>query len=122
MARATARPRVATGLRGGARIAVHLTPRAGIDSIDGFGGGGELRVRVCASPIDGAANDALLRLLARALDVPVTGVRIAGGHRGRRKLVEVDRLDLQEVAARLGRSSARAKRALRVDAPDGRDG
>jgi uncharacterized protein YggU (UPF0235/DUF167 family) len=82
-----------------ARIAVRLSPRAGSDRIDGVVDG-LLRVRVAAPPVDDAANEALLRLLARALDRPRGAVRLAGGSRGRRKVVEVDGLSAAEVEAR----------------------
>lgn len=74
-----------------ARFAVRLTPRGGADRIDGVHDG-TLRVRVAAPPVDGAANAALMRLIARELDVPVSAVRIAAGASGRSKVVEVDGL------------------------------
>jgi uncharacterized protein YggU (UPF0235/DUF167 family) len=55
--------------------------------------GGALRVRVAAPPVDGAANDALIRLLADALAVPRAQVRLVAGASGRRKLIEIDGLD-----------------------------
>ncbi len=72
------------------RFAVRLTPRGGRDAIDGVGEDGALRVRVSAPPVEGAANEALCRLLARALGVAPAGVRIVAGASGRRKLVEAE--------------------------------
>jgi hypothetical protein len=72
------------------RFAVRLTPRGGRDAIDGVGEDGLLRVRVAAPPVEGAANEALCRLLARALGVAPGSVRIVGGASGRRKLVEAE--------------------------------
>ncbi|MGZ6270794.1 MAG: DUF167 domain-containing protein [Candidatus Limnocylindrales bacterium] len=46
------------------RFAVRLTPRAGADRVDGVGPEGQLLVRVRAAPAEGAANRALLRVLA----------------------------------------------------------
>ncbi len=50
---------------------------------------GTLRVRVAAPPVDGAANDALVRLIAGELDLPRSRVRLVGGATNRRKTVEV---------------------------------
>jgi uncharacterized protein YggU (UPF0235/DUF167 family) len=72
------------------RFAVRLTPRGGTDRIDGVGEDGVVRARVAAAPVEGAANDALCRLLARELGVPRGAVRLVSGATGRRKLVEVD--------------------------------
>jgi uncharacterized protein YggU (UPF0235/DUF167 family) len=83
------------------RIAVRLTPRAGVDSLDPPDGNGEVRARVRAAPVEGAANEALLRLLASTLDVPRSWVRLVTGGHGRRKVVEVESLDHDEVRRRL---------------------
>ncbi len=82
------------------RISVRLTPRASRDEIVGLRDG-VLRVRVTAPPVDGAANEALLRLLAKALRVPPRDLRIASGAASRTKVVEVAGLDSGEVAERL---------------------
>jgi uncharacterized protein YggU (UPF0235/DUF167 family) len=54
-----------------------------------------------APPVDGAANDELLDLLAKALGVPRSGVRLVHGKSSRVKRVEVDRLGAEDVRARL---------------------
>ena len=51
---------------------------------------GSLRARVAAPPVDGAANEALMRLIAQALDLPRNRVRLAAGATNRRKVIEVD--------------------------------
>jgi uncharacterized protein (TIGR00251 family) len=50
---------------------------------------GALRVRVAAPPVDGAANEELLRTLARALCVPARDVEITSGHTSKLKQVRV---------------------------------
>ncbi len=86
-----------------ARIAIRLTPRAGLDRLDPPGADSELRARVRAAPVDGAANEALLRLLADSLDLPRSALRLVAGAQARRKLVEVEGLTPEEVQARLAR-------------------
>lgn len=80
-------------MAGGLRIVVRLTPRGGRDRIDGWGEGPDgarlLKARVAAPPADGAANAALLRLLAKTLGVPKSAVTIAAGASSRVKRVEI---------------------------------
>jgi uncharacterized protein YggU (UPF0235/DUF167 family) len=71
------------------QFVVRLTPRGGLDRIDGVADGA-LRVRVAAPPVDEAANHALVRLLARELDVAPSAVRIVTGATARRKTVAVE--------------------------------
>ncbi len=89
------------------RIAVRLSPRASRDEIGGFepaadGAGEVLRVRVTAPPVDGRANTALTRLLAKRLGVARGAVTIVGGQSSRRKVVAVEGLSLAELRALLG--------------------
>ncbi len=82
-----------------ARFTVRLTPRGGATRIDGVADG-VLRVRVAASPVEGAANAALVRLLADELDVPRTDVRLVAGVTGRLKRIVVDGLGQERVSER----------------------
>lgn len=72
---------------------MRLTPRASGERIDGTvtdaGGARYLAVRVRAVPEKGKANEALLRLLADALNVPLKAVAIRSGHNSRLKIVAV---------------------------------
>jgi hypothetical protein len=76
-----------------ARFTVRLTPRGGADRIDGVTHDGVLRARVSAPPVEGAANHALLRLLADELGVARRDVRLVAGAGGRTKVVVVDGLE-----------------------------
>jgi hypothetical protein len=80
---------------------VRLTPRASREEIVGLRDG-VLQVRVTAPPVDGAANAALVRLLAKRLRVGRGAVRIVSGETARTKMIEVDGLTEDETAARLG--------------------
>ncbi len=76
----------------GVRVALRVTPRAGRDALAGLWTGGEdtaLAVKVAAAPADGDANDAVLRLLARSWDVPLSALNLVSGATGRRKIVMV---------------------------------
>lgn len=74
------------------RITVRLTPRAGRDSIDGWDGE-VLRARVAAAPADGAANDSLIRLVAKKLRIAPSRVAIASGAQSRLKVLAIDGID-----------------------------
>lgn len=84
-----------------ARLTVRLTPRASRDEVAGEREG-TLLVRVTAPPVDGAANEALVRLLAKVLRVPRGDVLIVSGATSRTKVVEIAGLDEGEVRRRLG--------------------
>jgi uncharacterized protein YggU (UPF0235/DUF167 family) len=81
------------------RITVRLTPRAGADRIDGVVDGA-LRCRVAAAPVEGAANGALVRLLARELGLSRTEVRLVSGEGSRRKIVAIPAASRTVVASR----------------------
>jgi hypothetical protein len=61
---------------------------------------GALRARVAAPPIEGAANQALLRLLAEELGISRRSVRLVAGAAGRQKLVAVEGVDAETLVAR----------------------
>jgi uncharacterized protein (TIGR00251 family) len=67
---------------------VHVVPRASRSEIAGEHDG-SLRVRVTAPPVDGAANEEVIRVLARALGVARNAVEIASGQTSRLKRVKV---------------------------------
>lgn len=88
------------------RLTVRVTPRGGRDAVEGWArdqaGRPALRLRVAAAAADGAANAAVVALLARTLGRPKSAVRILRGETARVKQVEIDGLDEAEVSARLG--------------------
>ena len=89
----------------GVTFSVRVQPRSPKEGIAGERAGA-LLVRLGAAPVEGAANAALVRLLARALGVPGSSLEIVKGERGRDKLlrargVSVDRV--RELATRTGR-------------------
>jgi uncharacterized protein (TIGR00251 family) len=81
----------------GSAMAVHVTPRARKDELSGIAPDGTLRVRLTAPPVEGAANKALLELLARVLGVRTSSLEIIGGEKGKDKIVSVVDLDAHYV-------------------------
>ena len=73
------------------RVAVVVHPRAGREELSWDGR--ELRLRVTQPPIDGAANAAVLRLVAGWAGVAPSRVRLVAGHRGTHKQVEIEGVD-----------------------------
>jgi len=63
--------------------------------------GGGIKVRVAAPPVDGAANDELVRFLAERLGVPRAAVRLVAGAAARRKTVTVEGVAAAEAERRL---------------------
>lgn len=71
------------------RVSVHVQPRASRSEVVGTHGAA-LKVRLLAPPVDGAANEALVVLLAEKLGVSRRDVRIVQGATSRAKIVEID--------------------------------
>ena len=73
-------------------VAIRVQPSARRNAILGIRDG-VVMVRVAAPAIEGRANEAARRLVAKRLGVPRSSVTIIRGHRSRDKVVEVDGLD-----------------------------
>jgi uncharacterized protein (TIGR00251 family) len=89
--------------KAGAVLSVHIQPKASTTECVGIYGDA-IKIRVAAPPVDGAANDELIRFLARQLSIPSTSVRIHSGAGGRYKHVLVKGITAQLVMARLNLS------------------
>ena len=85
----------------GVLLSVKLQPRASANEI-GEALGNELRIKVTAPPVDAAANEALVKLLARELDCPRNRVELVRGHTSRHKIVKLYGLSPEDVVKRLG--------------------
>jgi uncharacterized protein (TIGR00251 family) len=97
--RASSRTIVADGSTG-AVISLHVTPRSSRNQIGPIEDGA-LRVRVTAPAVEGAANVALIRLLAETANVPRSSIEILAGATGRHKRVLVRGLTAGQVLKRL---------------------
>ena len=75
-------------------LTVRLTPKGGRDAVDGLDrladGRAVVKMRVRAAPSEGAANAALIRLVAQALDVAPRQVSLAGGASARVKRIRIE--------------------------------
>ena len=73
----------------GVELDVRVIPRAKKTAIAGERDGSVL-IRLAAPPVDGAANEALIRYLAEQCGVPLRAVRIVSGVRGRQKRMAIE--------------------------------
>jgi hypothetical protein len=85
----------------GVLLSVKLQPRASANEI-GEALGNELRIKVTAPPVDAAANEALVKLLAQRLDCPRNCVELVRGYTSRHKTVKLYGLAPEDVVKRLG--------------------
>jgi uncharacterized protein len=81
------------------RINVRVLPRSSKNSIEWEEGA--LKVRLTAPPVDGAANTALVALLAQCLAVPKRDIQIVHGMTGRSKIVEISGFSAEDVEKRI---------------------
>jgi uncharacterized protein (TIGR00251 family) len=88
------------GVINGVRIEIRVTPRASRTSVEGIRGGRVL-VRVTAPPVDSAANEAVVALMAGVFDVSKRAVRVIAGGTARNKVIEVDGVTVRDATARL---------------------
>ena len=97
-----------TAVDGGTEIRLFCQPRAARNALVGLHGGA-VKVKVQAPALEGKANEALLALIAAALEVPRARVTLAAGAHSRWKRVVASGVSVDDAAARLERS---------VEAPD----
>lgn len=80
------------------RVDVYVQPRAGRTEIVGLHGDA-LKIRLAAPPVDGAANEALVRFMSELFRVSASRVNIVSGATGRRKIVELENMAAAHVQA-----------------------
>lgn len=92
----------------GLRLRIHVTPRAAIERIGDVvdtGRGPRLRISVMAAPHEGQANEAVIRLLARAWRLPKTALSVVAGAGKRDKTLAI-RGDANLLQAKLAHACA----------------
>ena len=82
------------------QLRVQVVPRASRSEVVGEHNGA-LRVRIAAPPVDGAANEELIRMLGKMFEVPRKAVSIIGGHSGRLKQVRIEGVEPNETVRKL---------------------
>jgi uncharacterized protein (TIGR00251 family) len=81
-------------------LEIRVIPRAGRSGFAGLRDGA-LLVRLAAAPVDGAANDELIALLAKTLRIPKRDITIVSGERSRSKRIRIAGLDREQALAKL---------------------
>jgi uncharacterized protein (TIGR00251 family) len=81
---------------GGVRLWVRVQPRASVSEVAGIHGDA-LKVRLTSPPVEGAANEALVKLLAATFGIPQSAVTIVAGASSRSKVVELAGLTEERV-------------------------
>jgi uncharacterized protein (TIGR00251 family) len=88
----------------GVLVRLRVQPRSSTERLEGLHGD-QLRMRLTAPPVEGAANAACIALLAKTLGVRRSQVQIRSGTKGRDKLVHIEGITLEAAARVLGVSS-----------------
>ena len=81
-------------------LRLHVQPKAGRSKVSGLFDGC-LKLAVQAPPVDGRANEEVLRYLAEIFSVPLRQLALVSGARGRRKQVAITGLSVAEVRGKL---------------------
>jgi uncharacterized protein (TIGR00251 family) len=82
-------------------LVIRVTPRAKRDEIGQLMEDGTIKVRLTAPPVEGKANDALLKFLAQVFHIPVNRLKLLSGITGRNKRVQVEGLNAEEAWERV---------------------
>ena len=85
--------------RMGSAISVRITPRSNKNEIVSIMDDGVVKIKLTAPPVDGKANDELVKYLAETLNVPKNRVEIVAGQSSRNKLITILDLSPSEVEA-----------------------
>jgi uncharacterized protein (TIGR00251 family) len=97
----TSRPEPWLIVRGDSlRITLHVQPRASRTEVAGVHGDA-LRIRVAAPPVEGEANQELLRFLAKKLRLPKSDLKLIHGESGRTKIIEIRNATRDQVVTAL---------------------
>lgn len=85
----------------GAAITVRVTTRASKNQIQEILDDGTVKIRITSAPVEGQANETLLKFLAEVLDVKLSQLEIVAGHTSRDKLVAIMGVESDTVQERI---------------------
>ena len=85
----------------GAALTIRVTPRARKTCFSGVMEDGTLRVRINAPPVEGKANQALIKFLAKALGINRSRVEIVAGEKGLDKILSIIDMTAEQVEERI---------------------
>ncbi len=88
-------------IEGGVEISVRAQPRASRSEVLGLHGT-QIKIRIAAPPVDGAANTELIKLLAKALGVSRSALRVVRGEGSRSKVVRAEGATVVQARVALG--------------------
>ena len=85
---------------GAVRVSIYVQPRASKTEVVGEHGDA-IKLRVAAPPVEGEANKEVLRFLGKLFGVPASHMNLVSGDTGRRKVIEVRGLTLEQARTKL---------------------
>lgn len=71
-------------------LKIKVTPRGSVTEIIGELPDGTIRIKLAAPPVDGAANDALIKFFSKEWDIPRSKIQIKSGRTGRLKTIVIE--------------------------------
>ncbi len=71
------------------KIKIRVLPRSSKNEVIGEMSDGVLKIKLTAPPVDGAANDSLIKLLAEHFNKPKSKIKIAAGATSKNKIIEI---------------------------------
>ncbi len=85
----------------GSAITVKVTPRSGKNEITGIMDDGTIKIRLTAAPVEGKANEMLVKFLAEILDTTPSKLEIIAGHSSRNKLISILDINSDQVQKKI---------------------
>lgn len=83
-------------------LKLHVTPRGSRDQVSGWRGD-VLCVKITAPPVEGAANAAVIKFVAKTLGVKKGQVELVSGEKSREKTLKISGMDTEEILGKLGK-------------------